>query len=142
VRVPFVVAGPGVAKGQTNDAPIYLQDVIPSTLDWAGAKTPDDVQFESVQPHLAGKGKKRDYIYGAYLGVQRSLTAGGYKLIVYPKADNTVRLYHVAADPHELVDRLEKGGEEARAKAAELFEKLEAVKGEFGDTMELAKPGA
>jgi arylsulfatase A-like enzyme len=114
-----------------------LQDVIPTTLDWAGARTPDDVEFQSVVPHLEGKGTKRDYIYGAYLGVQRSITAGGYKLIMYPKADNTMRLYHVAKDPHELKDLLEGGGAEAKAIAAKLLERFESVKGEFGDTIVL-----
>jgi choline-sulfatase len=142
VRVPFIVVGPDVAKGTTNDAPIYLQDVIPTTLDWAGAKTPDYVQFKSIQPHLAGKGAKRDYIYGAYLSVQRSITEDGYKLIVYPKANNTVRLYHVAEDPHELKDLMKTGGAAAQARASDLWDRLEAVKGDFGDSLRLTKPGA
>ena len=74
VRVPFVVTGPGVKAGATSDAPIYLQDIIPTSLDWAGAETPDHIQFRSLQPHLEGRGKKREYVYGAYLGVQRSIT--------------------------------------------------------------------
>jgi arylsulfatase A-like enzyme len=142
VRVPFIVVGPDVAKGATNEAPIYLQDVIPTTLDWAGAKTPDYVQFKSVQPHLKGEGEKRDYIYGAYLSLQRSITADGYKLIVYPKANNTLRLYHLAKDPHELNDLLKSGGAAAQARASAMWDRLEAVKGEFGDTLKLTKPVA
>ena len=33
IRVPFVVVGPGVPKGVTDTAPIYLQDVMPTTLE-------------------------------------------------------------------------------------------------------------
>ncbi|NIP97775.1 MAG: sulfatase-like hydrolase/transferase, partial [Akkermansiaceae bacterium] len=60
VRVPFIVAGPGVPKGKRNDAPVYLQDVIPTSLEWAGAEIPQHVQFKSVRPHLEGEGTKRD----------------------------------------------------------------------------------
>ena len=137
VRVPFIVAGPGVAKGAVNDAPIYLQDVIPSTLDWAGAKTPDHVQFKSVQPHLKGSGVKREYIYGAYLAVQRSITIDGYKLIYYPKANQTLRLYHVAEDPHELKDLMPNATAELQARAKKMGALLLAVQEEFGDTLEL-----
>ena len=139
VRVPFVVVGPGVAPGAANNAPIYLQDVIPSSLDWAGAKTPDYVQFKSIQPHLDGKGKKRDYVYGAYLGVQRSITEGGYKLIYYPRAGNTLRLYKVSEDPHEMNDLIKSGGAAAEAVATRLWNRLQAVQGEFGDSLTLVR---
>ncbi len=139
VRVPFVVVGPGVAPGAANNAPIYLQDVIPSSLDWAGAKTPDYVQFKSIQPHLDGKGKKRDYVYGAYLGVQRSITEGGYKLIYYPRAGNTLRLYKVSEDPHEMNDLIKSGGAATEAVATRLWNRLQAVQGEFGDSLTLVR---
>lgn len=136
VRVPFIVAGPGVARGARNDAPIYLQDVVPTSLEWAGAEVPAHIQFQSIKPHLEGTGRKREYVYGAYLGLQRSITADGHKLIVYPNA-NRMRLYHVAEDPHELKDLLEGDGEGARKRAAQLLKLLRQVQPEFGDTLEL-----
>ena len=36
VRVPFMVVGPGVKAGQKIDEPIYLQDVMPTTLELCG----------------------------------------------------------------------------------------------------------
>ena len=33
IRVPFVVVGPGVPSGVTEPTPIYLQDVMPTTLE-------------------------------------------------------------------------------------------------------------
>lgn len=136
VRVPFIVAGPGVAEGARNDAPIYLQDVVPTTLDWAGLKTPEHIQFESIQPHLAGKGTKRKAIYGGYLGVQRSITAGGYKLIIYPEA-GVKRLYHVRRDPHELADLLEQPTPEATSKAESLGKRFLKLRESCGDTLEI-----
>ena len=134
VRVPFVVKGPGIAAGRTIAAPIYLQDVIPTTLDWAGVATPDTVEFESLTPHLEGKGSSRDFVYTAYRDRQRAITSGGYKLIVYPEAKRA-RLYHLAEDPDELVDLLEKG--KGKGVAKRLYARLRAVQPEFGDTLEL-----
>ena len=37
VRVPFIVAGPGVPAGKKIDAPVYLQDAMPTVLKLAGA---------------------------------------------------------------------------------------------------------
>ena len=139
VRVPFMVTGPGVEAGAANAAPIYLQDIIPTSLDWAGAKTPEHVQFESIQPHLEGRGKKRDFVYGAYLGVQRSITADGYKLIYYPKANHLLRLYKVSEDPHETTDLMKKGGPAVEALVNRLWKRLQEVQGQFGDTLKLER---
>ena len=139
VRVPFVVTGPGVAAGASNDAPVYLQDIIPTSLDWAGAETPDHVQFESIQPHIRGNGKKRDYVYGAYLGVQRSITMNGYKLIYYPKANNMIRLYKVSEDPHETNDLMKSNHPSLKEVVSSLWDRLNTIQGEFGDTLKLER---
>ena len=44
-----------------------------------------------------------DAIYGAYLGVQRSITYEGYKLIVYPTI-KVARLFNLGKDPSEKED--------------------------------------
>jgi len=105
VRVPFMVVGPGVEAGGQIDEPIYLQDVMPTTLELAGVEKPDHVEFHSLLPMLRGEQSESPYdaIYGAYLGLQRAVTADGYKLILYPKIGRA-RLYHVAEDPQELHD--------------------------------------
>jgi len=138
VRVPFIVAGPGVPKGEKREAPVYLQDVIPTALEWAGAKVPDHIQFESVLPHLAGKGTPRKSIYGAYMKVQRAVTVDGYKLIVYPKVGKS-RLYHLAEDPFEMTDLLEQ--KEGRAKAVkrakQLLQELRRLEADMGGDLML-----
>jgi arylsulfatase A-like enzyme len=59
VRVPFLVAGPGVAKGAKNDASIYLQDVMATALDLAGAEKPAHIFFNSLRPLLNGEQSSR-----------------------------------------------------------------------------------
>ena len=103
VRMPLVIAGPGLPEGERIDQRVYMQDVVPTTIEWAGGDT-DALDFQSLMPLVAGNpDAARPAIYGAYLDRQRMITAGDWKLIVYPKA-NAVRLYNVASDPEELTD--------------------------------------
>jgi len=104
VRVPFMVVGPNIKQGEKNDAPIYLQDIMPTALDLAGAPIPEYVEFKSLMPMLQGKQKKSyDAIYGGYTGLQRMITKDGWKLIHYPTAGAN-RLYNMTADPFEKND--------------------------------------
>ena len=57
VRVPFVVTGPGVAAGASNDAPVYLQDIIPTSLDGLGQRllTMFNLKVSSLTSEETGK---------------------------------------------------------------------------------------
>ncbi|MEO1451814.1 MAG: sulfatase-like hydrolase/transferase, partial [Bacteroidota bacterium] len=50
VKVPFIVSGPGFPAGTKVDHPIYLQDLMATSLDLAGVEKPAYVEFESVLP--------------------------------------------------------------------------------------------
>lgn len=136
VRVPFMVVGPGVKAGKKIDAPIYLQDVMPTALELAGAEKPDHVQFKSILPILAGEADGYDAIYGAYLQSQRSVAKDGYKLILYPKVPKYI-VYHTAEDPSELNDLA--GTPEGDVKAKELFPIFQALQKENGDQLDLSE---
>ncbi|MEZ5384154.1 MAG: sulfatase-like hydrolase/transferase [Prosthecobacter sp.] len=138
VRVPFLVAGPGVAKGATNDNAIYLQDVMATALDLAGAEKPKHVFFNSLLPLLNGEQKESSYpdVYGAYLELQRAITHDGWKLIAYPKA-KVLRLYHLAEDPQEMHDLAAKPEHAAMKK--EMFERLVKLSADLGDKVDLTK---
>jgi choline-sulfatase len=135
-RVPFLVVGPGVAANRRIDAPIYLQDVMPTTLELAGAKKPAHVFFHSLVPLLQGKTKVSAYpaAYGAYLDRQRAVVLDGWKLILYPKT-GVARLYHLAADPDELTD-LAARPEHASVRT-KLFRQLVALQQQLGDKLDL-----
>lgn len=140
IRVPFIVAGPGVAAGVTDPTPIYLQDVMPTTLELAGAEQPDHVFFQSLLPRLTGVSVKPsappyEAIYGSYLQSQRSISHDGWKLIAYPKA-KVLRLYHLVNDPDEAVDLA--GRPEHAMRVASLFDRLVALQQELGDGLDLA----
>ncbi len=52
MRVPFMAVGPGIPAGKKLDTPIYVQDVMATSLQLAGAERPAHVQFKSLMPVL------------------------------------------------------------------------------------------
>jgi choline-sulfatase len=138
VRVPFFVVGPEVRAGVRNATPIYLQSVMPTTLELAGLQVPRQVEFKSLLPLLKSVGQTETRpIYGAYLQLQRMVTHDGYKLILYPKI-KVSRLYNLAQDPHERNDLLEGDPDAASLSIArKLFTTLLDLQEETGDTLDL-----
>lgn len=136
VRVPFIVSGPGVTKNQTITEPIYLQDVMPTTLQLADIKKPDHVEFNSLLPILAGAKSPYEYIYGCYLEKQRSIRTLTHKLIVYPDAPK-VRLFDLEKDPLEIHDIAEL--ESSKSLVKDLFDKLVVLQTEMHDDLDLSR---
>ena len=136
VRVPFLVSGPGVAKNAKNDEAIYLQDVMATALDLAGAEKPAHVFFSSLRPLLNGEKSRYESVYGAYLQLQRAITHDGWKLIAYPKA-KVLRLYHLVDDPQEMQDLSAKPEHASRLK--ELLLRLIKLSAELQDEVDLMK---
>lgn len=134
VRVPFILAGPGIPEGERLDAPIYLQDIMPTFLRLAGAEVPDGVDFQSLLPLVEGAGSPREQVFGAYRDHQRMIVRGGHKLILYPKA-RVARVFDLGNDPdekHDLIDTAE-----GRAVARGLFPRLVAELEGHGDPLDL-----
>lgn len=137
IRVPFLIAGPDVAAGRQNSASIYLQDIMPTTLELAGIKIPEQVQFRSIVPLLQGTRKKNyDAIYGGYMESQRMVTADGYKLILYPKIKK-VLLFDLHSDPNEIQNLADHADQAIRIKT--LFAQLLDLQQQMGDPLDLKK---
>ena len=135
VRVPLMVNGPGIPAGRKNDTPVYLQDIMPTTLELAGARKPDHVQFNSLMPLIDGRRKTTyDAIYGGYLKSQRMITAGGYKLLLYPNCKK-VLLFNLKEDPLEMTDLAERP--EHKMRIRKLMARLTGLQKETGDTLDL-----
>jgi choline-sulfatase len=141
VRVPMMVVGPDVPKGKRLDTPVYLQDIMPTTLELAGVQIPDHVQFRSLMPIIRGRRERNyDAIYGGYLKLQRMVAQDGYKLLLYPKCKKAL-LFDLAKDPDEMNDLL--AAEDPAAKAAadatakKLFATLLELQKPTGDTLDI-----
>ena len=106
MKPPLIVVGPDVPENEKRDALVYLQDIMPTTLDLAGADKPAYVEYNSLMPLIEGAGTRGAYdaIYGCYLASkQRMIRVGDYKLIVYPEAKR-IRLFDLSKDPQEIDD--------------------------------------
>jgi len=136
LRVPLVVVGPDVSKNERLDAPVYLQDIMPTSVELAGAEVPDYVQFQSLAPLWRGqRDQSYEAIYGAYKDRQRAVIDDGWKLILYPTV-SVARLYHVAEDPLEMKDLADQPEQLERMRR--LFGKLQELQKETGDQLDLA----
>jgi arylsulfatase A-like enzyme len=130
-----VLAGPGIPEGQRIASPVYLQDVMPTTLELAGAEIPHHVDFRSMLPVIRGEGDGYPAIYGAYLEGQRCIIEEGWKLILYPRVPEH-RLYDLSSDPAETVDLSREHPEKAKA----LFRRFLELQAEMEDEAELRTP--
>jgi arylsulfatase A-like enzyme len=137
VRVPFMVAGPGVEKSKTIKGSIYLQDVMATTLDLAGVEKPSHVEFNSLLPMLKGRPSPYGSIYGGYLNLQRSIRNEDYKLILYPQA-KVARLFDLRKDPLEMHDLAAEP--DSRPVMRSLFNEMLQQQLMLEDKLDLRKP--
>lgn len=136
VRVPLVVVGPGVPRGRRIEAPVYLQDIMPTTLELAGADS-SGVDFHSLLPLLREQTRRSAYpaIYGAYLDLQRAVTADHHKLILYPGI-RRARLFDLANDPREMTDLANDPAQQPLMRR--LFGRLRELQKQMGDELDCA----
>ena len=86
IKVPFIIAGPGIARGVRTGAFGYLRDMFPTTCELAGIAIPKTVQSHSLSPVLLGKQKTVHRLgYGYFRDAQRMVRDENWKLIFYPK---------------------------------------------------------
>lgn len=136
VRVPLIITGRDIPKGQRRNQQVYLQDIMPTTLALAGADCPREVYFQNLLPLIQNKSTRTRYeeIYGAYMNSQRMVRTDRHKLIVYPTAEK-VLLFDLAKDPQEMHDVSE--DPKYGSVITDLKERLFRQQAEMGDTLNL-----
>lgn len=128
VRVPLIIAGPGVVADRRSEALVYLFDVLPTLGKICGVASPnqsDGFDFRATLSDPTRPARKR--LMFAYRDVQRGYTDGRWKLIRYPRVDR-VQLFDLRSDPHEtknLAADAEQSGRIAELTAA-LAEEMKA----------------
>jgi arylsulfatase A-like enzyme len=114
LRVPMVIAGPGVAAGQRPAAFAFVSDVTPTLLELAGItrETPDNakpITGRSLVPMLSGAAGRvhgpEDTI-GVEVSGNAALFRDNLKIVrnMPPLGDGQWRLYDLARDPAEVND--------------------------------------
>ena len=136
IRVPLMVVGPDVPKGQKLSQDVYLQDIMASSLEVAGIKKPSYVEFNSFMDLVKGKTQKGNYdaIYGAYVHWQRMIRKDDFKLLIFPEIDK-VLLFDLENDPEEIDDLF--GKPEYTNKIKSLFKDLIELQKSMGDELDL-----
>lgn len=105
VRVPLILAGPGLPQGERRDAFVYLTDVFPTLCELTGIPAPESVEGKSVMPLVHNAGSTlRESLYLAYSDTQRGVRRGSYKLIEYVVEGrrNMTQLFDLRSDPWEM----------------------------------------
>jgi choline-sulfatase len=117
MRIPLLMAGPGVPAGMRLEPTVRLIDVMPTLLEMAGLPTPVDVQGESLSPLWNGSDVQPRTAYLETLWPRlhygwselRGLVHGEWKIIEAPDSPNAAPgLFNVISDPGEK-ENLEPG---------------------------------
>ena len=104
MRVPLIVAGPGIAADKRSEAMCYLFDVLPTLGKLCGVATPSGSngrEFAAVLKDPSQPG--RPFLMFGYKTIQKALNDGRWKLIRYPHVDRT-QLFDLQTDPYETKD--------------------------------------
>ncbi len=104
VRVPLIMAGPGIPEDQRSDAFCYLIDIFPTLCDLSGLNIPETVDGLSLMPVIENpESGVRDELFYGYKGFQRGYRKGNLKLIEYAvNGSHTIQLFDLENDPCEL----------------------------------------
>jgi len=106
VRVPLVIAGPGVRQGAVVDNIVSLIDIYPTLMDMANLECPRGLDGESLMPLLQGKtAASRNWAFAAFTGTSANTTMfmlrkDDWKYIAYP--GYRPQLFNLADDPDEI----------------------------------------
>jgi arylsulfatase A-like enzyme len=133
LRMPFLMAGPGIPKGTRCDALIFMQSLFATTCEMAGISTPKSVQFPSLVPLVTRRRPAlTDAIYCAFLDRQRAVRTDRWKWIRTP-SEKQAQLFDVQNDPWEMHNLA--GEPEFAAVQNELDARLRALMAEVHDPM-------
>jgi len=110
LRVPLVIAGPGVTASGIEDAPVHVADLMPTLLDAAGvAYDASSLYGRSILPVLTGAADETrgpEDSFGVEVSGNAALYRGNWKLVrtALPRGDFTWRLFDLSVDPGETTD--------------------------------------
>ena len=127
LRVPWIMAGPGVSAGRVPTTVARGIDVLPTLADYSGLPVPAEVEGRSLRPAAEGREMSDAPAYAESLYPEREFgwaplhawRTSSFKLIEAPRPE----LYDLQADAAERVNRVA----EQPARAEELRRKLQAA---------------
>ena len=119
-KVPLIVSGPGVTKGNVVANATSNLDLYPTMLDWAGLDVPSGLQLDghSLSSFLVPGSSRQttsrpDFVFGEYHSNMANtghfmIKRGNYKYIAFgqtpPYENFKPQLFNLATDPEEIDD--------------------------------------
>ncbi len=114
LRVPLVMAGPGIPEGEVSGSFCYIADIAPTIYDIVGISTQANEGYvpilgHSLLPHIIDPNTPV-YAVDEGLGMEAGASAayflGGYKIVRnnIPLGDGKWRMYNLVLDPGETRD--------------------------------------
>ena len=109
VRVPLIIAGPGIQQGKIIEKTVSTINVHPTMLDMAGISTEEaayKIVREFLLPVLKGETDEwRDYAFSMYTGTAANtsifmIRQDQWKYVAYPGYEP--QLFDIIADPDEI----------------------------------------
>jgi len=132
LRVPLIIAGPGVPEGQPSSALVNTTDIYSTLLEMAGAPIPDDRPIDGVSmlPYFENPSSAslREWLYADMFYTNQGVRSGGYtvrdarfKLL---RIREHTELYDVAADISETTNLLADGISPAEQEVADRLQHI------------------
>lgn len=116
IRIPLLMAGPGIPAGLQLPQLTYQIDIYPTLCELTGISIPESVEGQSMQSLFAdpeasaAETYRRETVYSVYRDIQRTVTDGEWKLIRYYVSAKTgegtdrLQLFNLKDDPWETND--------------------------------------
>jgi len=98
-RVPMMIIGPGLPRGQRCDQPVELLDIYPTLLDLAGLPARDELEGLSLRPQLDDPATPRRPAITTHNADNHGVRDVRWRYIRY--ADGSEELYDLENDPNE-----------------------------------------
>jgi N-acetylglucosamine-6-sulfatase len=104
IRIPLVIRGPGVPRGDVREQLVSLNDLAPTFARWGGASTPEFVDGRSLEPLLLENPTwERERLlveFRHHNPFSAVLGSGGVRYVEYESGER--ELYDLDTDPHQL----------------------------------------
>lgn len=102
IKVPLIIAGPGIPKSKLSDALVYLYDLFPTLSSLCQIPKPEGIDGRDITPVIEGRADGvRTSLYSAYRNTVRAIRTNEWKLIRYPQR-NYIQLFNLQQDPLEM----------------------------------------
>ncbi len=138
MKAPLIIAGPGILKNKLIEERVYLQDIMPTLMDYLDVPIPDYCQYKSLKALIENPEAPApwDSIYGAFKENMRSIYKGDHKLVLYARdGEKHARFYNLKNDSLEKIDLSKEQGSVELMKNA--FEDLQKWEKKTGSELDL-----